>query len=152
MEIHEILSVSILSAVKFIPGFLLALGYDLNTFQTFLSVSLGGLMGVAIYSYFGNEIRNYFDARKRRKGKLRHPNKQKIKRLRLILGVWKKYGIYGIAFLTPPILSPPVGTLIALAFGEKAPRIVLFMGISCFFWGLAFAMFGDFLSGWLNLG
>ncbi len=146
MEIHEILFVSLLSSVKFIPGFALALGYKMTTLETFLSVSLGGVMGVTLFAYFGNEIRSYLHKRKVRLGKLQHPTKAKIKQLRIILKVWKKYGIYGIAFLTPPILSPPIGTIIALAFGEKSPRIVLFMGISCIGWGMAFALFGDLIN------
>ncbi|MEZ5067446.1 MAG: hypothetical protein R2847_02715 [Bacteroidia bacterium] len=40
-------------------------------------------------------------------------NKPKIftKRNRRIITLWRKYGLFGIAFITPVILSIPIGTI-----------------------------------------
>jgi membrane protein DedA with SNARE-associated domain len=41
-----------------------------------------------------------------------------------------------VALLTPPLLTPPVGTLVASGFGEEKKKIFLYMFISSILWGL----------------
>ena len=57
--------------------------------------------------------------------------------------VWKKYGIIGIAFLTPPLISPPFGAIIAVAFREPRPRIIAFLATGVVLWSALFALLGD---------
>lgn len=147
MEILEFISVMALSAFKIVPAYALAKGgYDMSIFETFLSVSLGGVFGISVYTYFGGQIRAYFEARRRKKNKDKTLDKKQIKKLRRLIKIWRRFGIWGIAFLTPPILSPPIGTAISLAFGEKTHRIIIFLGISTLIWAFAFAFFGDLIA------
>lgn len=146
MEILEFISVIALSAFKIVPGYALAKGgYDMSILETFLSVGLGGILGISIYTYFGARIRDYFQKRKKETTEKKKLDKKKIRRLRLVIKIWRRFGIWGIAFLTPPILSPPIGTAISLAFGEKPNRIMLYLGVSCILWAFAFAFFGDLI-------
>ncbi|MEY4030016.1 MAG: hypothetical protein RJA90_1215, partial [Bacteroidota bacterium] len=57
--------------------------------------------------------------------------------------VWSKYGILGVSFLTPVILSPIGGALIANAFGEKKYKIFLWMTVMALGWGfiMTYAVF-----------
>ncbi|MCB9231816.1 MAG: hypothetical protein H6581_09140 [Bacteroidia bacterium] len=147
MEILEFISVMALSAFKMVPGYALAKGgYDMTVFETFLSVGLGGMIGISIYTYFGAKIRTYFQNRSKARSNQKPLDRKKIKRLRRMIKIWRRFGIWGIAFLTPPILSPPFGTAISLAFGEKSYRIIIFLGISTLLWAFAFAFFGDLIT------
>ena len=55
------------------------------------------------------------------------------------MSIWLKYGVPGIAFLTPIVLSPLLGTILAHAFGGKKARIIKYMWISSVVWGYALA-------------
>lgn len=141
MKITQYLLTFGLSAVKLILGLGAAVAPPgLTTIETYLCVCGGGIFGVFIYSFFGVRIRNAVQSfrEKRRKG----PRKINFKRLRFYVRVWKKYGLVGIAFLTPPLLSPPIGTLIAVSMGESVKRILLYMSISILIWGVLFAALG----------
>lgn len=57
------------------------------------------------------------------------------KRSRNIIKVFKKFGMGGIAFLTPILLSPIGGTVIATLLGVPRQRILLHMFWSAVLWG-----------------
>jgi hypothetical protein len=89
-------------------------------------LTLAGMMTtVYLVCYFGDEIRIFsvkiFGIRK----------KQKLfsSRSRRFVRIWRKYGVNGVAFLTPLLLSPPGGTFIALALGGKKKEIIKWMWI-----------------------
>jgi predicted neutral ceramidase superfamily lipid hydrolase len=56
------------------------------------------------------------------------------KRNRRLVSIFRKYGLLGIAFLTPVILSIPIGTIVANSFEPNKRKIFLFMFISILFW------------------
>ena len=68
---------------------------------------------------------------------------------RNIIKIFQKFGMGGIAFLTPVLLSPIGGTVVATLLGVPRQRILLHMLWSAIFWGaaltLASARFGHFL-------
>ncbi len=61
-------------------------------------------------------------------------------RNRRIVTIWRKYGLTGVAFLTPLIFSPILGTIVATSFGEPWRRIFVYMFVSAVFWGVAFSL------------
>jgi hypothetical protein len=58
------------------------------------------------------------------------------KRVRYAVQIWQKFGIKGIAALTPLIFTPIGGSLLALSFKVPLPRILFFMAISSLLWSL----------------
>lgn len=71
------------------------------------------------------------------------------RRSRSIIKVFRTFGMGGIAFLTPVLLSPIGGTVIATLLGVPRHRILLHMLWSAVFWGgaltLASVHFGHML-------
>jgi hypothetical protein len=59
---------------------------------------------------------------------------------RRIVRIWKTFGLFGIAFITP-IISIPVGTIIASRLTHNKKKIFLYMLISITFWSLAMTSF-----------
>ena len=57
------------------------------------------------------------------------------RRSRNIIKVFRKFGMGGIAFLTPVLLSPIGGTVIATLLGVPRQRILLHMFWSALLWG-----------------
>lgn len=62
--------------------------------------------------------------------------KRFTKRTRMAIRIWKRSGLAGIAFLTPLILTPIGGTILALSFGVKRGQVVLYMLVSALVWAI----------------
>lgn len=120
------------SGIKYLVGFTLALASDFNFFEVLLTTVGGGMLGVVVYLYLWELIvkikRKFF------------PSKTKTIRInkftRFLVKIIKEYEIYGIAFLTPLVLTMPIGTVIASSIEHNKWRIKLFMFISLTFWTL----------------
>lgn len=140
MEFVEFLSVAGTSTLKILPALAIAIGLKFSALEIFLSTFIGGMIGVIIFSYFGTAIRNWRKNRMRKKIRKKPMN---IKRARKMLRMWNKFGLPGIAILTPPMISPPIGAIIASAFGAEFKKTVLYMAISMAVWSLLFALIGE---------
>jgi predicted DNA repair protein MutK len=113
-------------------------------------ITAGGMMAsVVLFTFFGTWLREKILNRFQKKGqKMFTPNKRKL------VTLWKKYGLVGVAVLTPLLLTPIGGTLVAVSFGSPKQKIILYMLISAtiFAIGMTFAIyeFGDFIMPWLE--
>jgi hypothetical protein len=54
-----------------------------------------------------------------------------------VVRFWLRYGLKGLAFLTPVVFSPIVGTLLAISFGESKQRVIRYMLFASLFWAFA---------------
>lgn len=174
-EIIKIIQVILLSSVKFLTGPTFAYynkSYDFSFFEVILYSVTGGMLGVFVFTFFSDKIHqiwlvikskfkksfntsNYSEPVADVNGpvKIKYTyldNKQderKIftKRNRRLVTIFRKYGLFGIAFLTPILLSIPIGTIVANSFETKKRKIFIFMFISILFWStLMVSMFEIF--------
>ena len=131
--------------LKFIFGPIGGYGLKLSYIETVL-LTIGGMMtAVILCTFLGKEIKKWlaYLAGKHKPKKLFTPkNRKKVK-------IWRKYGIIGVAFLTPLLLTPIGGTLTAVSFGEKPSKILFYMLMSGIFFSFLFTgliyVFGDTL-------
>ena len=130
--ILKTITIYLLSAVKFIFGPTLGASYGYNLFLTALLTTLGMMTTVYLLSYFERHIHGlvvYFFERKQPKKRFTRKNRQFVR-------LWRAYGLKGVAFLTPVLLSPIGGTLLATAAGGKKKEILRWMWISAIFWSV----------------
>jgi len=129
-ELIKYLLVYALSGFKFIFGPTMGAAYGFSIFLTGLLTTLGMMTTVYVISYFGPQIRilivKLFGKRKRER--VFSPSRRRFVR------IWKKYGIQGIAFLTPLLLTPVGGAFFANAMGVQRKDIFLWMWIFGTFW------------------
>lgn len=113
------------------------------------------MASVILFTFFGTWLREKILIRFERKNQKKFtPNKRKL------VTLWRKYGLVGVAVLTPLLLTPIGGTVVAVSFGSPKQKIILYMLISAtvFALGLSFAIyqFGDyvmpFLKEWFGVG
>ncbi|AMM50524.1 hypothetical protein TH61_04140 [Rufibacter sp. DG15C] len=129
------ISVFLLSSVKFLGGPVAGVTMGLS-FGATLALTVAGMMtSVFLFSVIGNAVHNRYVARQRLKNKPMFSKKN-----RRIVTVWKRTGMWGIAFLTPILLSPIVGTVLATVLGVSQGRILLHMLWSAVFWGFAITL------------
>jgi membrane protein DedA with SNARE-associated domain len=131
-EILKAIPVVLASAIKFILGPLEGYALRLHPVTTALSTILGMMISVTAFTYFGDWLKrrvfkNFFD-------KPSNPSESRRKFMVLL----RKYGLGGIAFFTPLILTPIGGTLLAVGTGKPKEKILLFMLISATAWSALF--------------
>jgi membrane protein DedA with SNARE-associated domain len=122
------------SMVKFIFGPLAGYGAKLNILTTIIATVSGTMTIVLLFSFAGDWIRNhvinrFFPKRKRFS-----------ERNRKFVTIWKKYGVAGVAFLTPLLLTPIGGTLLAVSFGSPREKLILYMLLSASVWATIFSL------------
>jgi hypothetical protein len=144
--------------------------YDFTWFETNLYAIMGGMIGVVIFMHLSewlietwHNIRVYFFKRKKKKeGFFSEPiadvpehleihyqyvghdmPQRKIfsKRSRRMVRIWKRYGLVGLAALTPVIFSIPLGTFFMARLEKNRKKILLYMFISITCWSLLITTF-----------
>ena len=107
-----------------------AFKYDFNFLQTLLFSVIGGIVGVLLFSILSNKINSLFPKKKRVEGK-----KRGIKEI-ISIKTARKYGLIGIAVVTPILLSIPIGTLLALRFFPEKKKTIPILISAVVAWSL----------------
>ena len=132
-EILRAVPVYFSSMLKFIFGPLGGYGVGLHLITTILTTVSGMMTVVFLFTFFGNWIRTrVFGKFKKRKINL--------KRAERLEKIWKRYGLAGVALLTPIVLTPIGGTLLAVSSGSPRDKIIYYMFVSASFWSVVFSM------------
>ncbi len=121
-------------------GVAISMGYEHSFVLSLLLTVGGGMFGIWFFSSVGKHLKKWLANRKKNKAENSEtPQGIKInKQKRLIVRIKQKYGLVGIAFLTPCILTVPVGAVAAgMLFRNKA-KMYAYMLVSFIFWSLVF--------------
>jgi len=147
-KVITILTIYVLCMFKIIFG--PTMGYAAG-FSPLLSViiTVAGMMTtVLLFTFLGEQIRTKFLK------KYFKPRKVFTPRNRKFVKVWRKYGELGISFLTPILLSPPGGSIIAMALGGSRKKTIGYMLLWSIVWTTiityTFYYSGDALRGFLR--
>jgi hypothetical protein len=54
--------------------------------------------------------------------------------------VWRKYGLAGVAALTPLIFTPIGGALLSVSFGAPKDRLIVYMFVSASVWAVLLSL------------
>lgn len=131
------------SMFKFVLGPMTGTFSHLTFIETAIFTTLGMMTTVLIISLLGEPLRKRMIQRFRRNKPLF------TKRNRMIVRVWSRFGLKGVAFLTPLLLSPIGGAIIATSFGGSRRKLFTYMFISAAAWGVVqsflFLKFGNLL-------
>ncbi|MBL7871929.1 MAG: hypothetical protein JNM78_09985 [Cyclobacteriaceae bacterium] len=128
-EILKTLSVYLWSMVKFFFGPIGGKAAGLHII-TAMIVTVAGMMTVVVmFTYFGEFMRKRILDRIFKK-------KDENKPLKMKSNFLTKYGLVGVALLTPILLSPIGGTLIAVGISPNRERIIIYMFVSACVWSV----------------
>lgn len=154
-ELLKIIPIFFLTMLKVFFGPTLGYAAKLHIVTTILVTISGMMASVVLFTFFGTWLREKILHRFQKKNQKKFtPSKRKI------VSLWKKYGLVGVAVLTPLLLTPIGGTIVAVSFGSPKHKILLYMLISAtvFAIGMSYAIyeFGDyvmpFLENWFGVG
>ncbi len=120
-------TVYFLSGLKFILGPTAGVANDLPLVSIILLTACGMMTTIYLFTFFGTEIRNFaFRFRKK--------NRVFSKRNRRFVKIWRKFGLEGVCLLTPLILTPPGGGLLANLLAPDKKKLIKWMWISALGW------------------
>ncbi|MBC8464277.1 MAG: hypothetical protein H8D62_01215 [Bacteroidetes bacterium] len=138
MGVFQAIMVMMLSSVKFLAAIPLAIyQYDFSFWETFLYSSVGGVLGVLVFSKLSKwivKLYYYFYS-----SKTKQKPKRGVKKVVAIKTV-RKYGLFGIAFLTPVFFSIPIGTFLALRFFPNKKKTLPVLLASVFGWSFVLSV------------
>ena len=136
----KILEVAFIASVKFLLAPFEAERYGFNFKEAFAITTAGGIAGIVAFTFIGDAIAYGW---KKIKGlfKKKPAAEIKIKRKftgsnKLIVRIKMRFGLIGLAIITPSIISIPVGTFVTHRFYKKKMRNVLLLTASLLIWSL----------------
>ena len=129
-ELIKFFSIFLLTMLKFIAGPVggYAAGFSLLT--TIVVTILGMMSSVTLFTYLGTFLRE------RILDKLFKKRNKFTIRNRKFVTIWRKYGVIGVAALSPVILTPIGGTLLLTSFRTPKSLIMMYMSISAVIWAV----------------
>lgn len=130
MQIAKYVSVALASMIKFIGGPLSGAALGLTWPETAACTTVGMMISVVVITYAGAVIQALLQRYRPR------TPRRFTRRTRLAVRVWKRSGLLGIALLTPLILTPVGGTIIAVSFQVRRGPLLLYMFLSGLFWAI----------------
>ena len=131
--ILKLVSVYFSSMLKFVFGPVGGYVSGFNLVTTILVTVAGMMTVVLLFTFFGTWIREQvFNRLFKKKSKFSRSNRR-------FVVIWKKYGLVGVAALTPILLTPIGGTLLAISSGSPKEKIIFYMFISASVWSIIFS-------------
>lgn len=122
------MTIYVLCMFKIIFGPTMGYAAGLSPLLTVLITVAGMMTTVLIFTFFGKIIREKI------LGRFIKPKKVFTKKNRRFVKIWRKYGELGVAFLTPILLSPPGGSIIAMALGGSRKKTIGYMFLWSVVW------------------
>lgn len=128
------LAVALASTLKYLGGTFTGFALGLHWVETAVCSTIGMMFTVLLISYAGAPIRDFLsNIRKNRPKRFTRFN-------RLAVKVWKVFGTKGIAFLTPALFTPPLGSALLVAFRAPRKGSFFWMLVSGLVWGVVFTL------------
>jgi membrane protein DedA with SNARE-associated domain len=133
-EVLKAFSVYLSTMIKFIFGPIGGKAAGLHLITTMVVTAAGMMTMVVAFTYFGEFIRAKILHRFFPKKELADQSPKKRS------AFFTKYGLAGIALLTPVILTPIGGTLLAVSVSSSREKIILYMFVSACAWSVILTM------------
>lgn len=131
MEILRVVGLMLLSSVKFLfaPSTVYISGYSF--LETILITVCGGTIGVFAFFYGGGVIFSLF---RRPPGEEKKKKKIFTKKNRVLIRIKNGYGLYGLALVSPCLISIPIGCLLAAKYFKHDKRTIPVFLAAVVFW------------------
>jgi len=112
----------ITATTKFLIAAPAAKEMGMSYWETIIVLTLGGITGTLFYFFGASWImelgrkRRFIKEEKQKKIGKYHPRKVFTRQNKLIVTVKRRFGLYGIGFVTHPFLSVPLGCILCAKF------------------------------------
>lgn len=126
--------------------------YKSNYLLALLSSCTGAVFGSILFTYLFAGILKWWDKLKEGMFSSKHPKKIFTKFNRRVIRIKHRFGLTGIAILTPIFLSIPIGAFLAERFYKDKKKVIIYLSISaiawCFILYFIYLFFYDTFKAW----
>ncbi len=112
--------------------------YGSNYVMALISSCTGAILGTVVFTYLSAGILKWWAKLKERWFPSKKPKKNFTKSNRRVINIKRRFGLLGIAIITPVILSIPIGAFLAERFFKDKKKIIIYLSISGVFWCFTF--------------
>ncbi|OUJ18355.1 putative membrane protein [Methanonatronarchaeum thermophilum] len=104
----------------------------LNPYLVAITASLGNIIPIYIIIYGYNKLENWWkkNIHTNQQEKTKKFKKQRKKAIKY----WEKYGILGLAIISPALIGIHLATIVALTIGSNKNKLALYMTLSIIGW------------------
>ncbi len=143
----KILSVAITCSFAFKIGFPSAyILLDHDFYKVILLSCSGGVAGNVFFTYLSSYVMKTIEKLSPKRKTKHKPKKNFTAMNKRVIKVKRKFGLAGIAFITPILLSTPLGAFLAERFFKDKRKIILYLSAATFFWAFTlYALLSFFL-------
>lgn len=114
--------------------------FNMSFFETILYTNIGGFLGLIVSVILSKGlIKLYLDFWPEKLKWKRKTRKKFTRRNRRLVKFKSKYGLYGIVFLTPVLLSIPIGTFLVTKYYRYNKSNYLYLLFSQIIWSVIYA-------------
>jgi len=148
----QIILTILFSSFKFAATFpLVIIQFEFSFWETILWTNVGGLAGIYFFAFLSEKLIAWWKRTFRRSNRKLMEDEQQVKkaftrRNRRIVRIKKKYGLVGIAMVTPFLLSIPVGVFLMVRYYRTSRSRFFYLIIANLLWSViytGFYMFWD---------
>ena len=141
-EVAKVAGLVVFSSVKFLfaPSTVYFSGY--SYIETIGITIIGGWLGVAVFFYSGTYIFDWIARTFQRQDKKKRVFRR---RNRIIIHVKNRYGIIGLALISPSLISIPLGCLLAAKYFRNDKRAVPIFFSAVVFWSFVLTSLSAFV-------
>ena len=108
--------------------------YKSNYLLALASSCTGAVFGSIIFTYLFAGILKWWDKIKEGMFTSKHPKKIFTNFNRRVIRIKHRFGLTGIAILTPIFLSIPIGAFLAERFYKDKKKVIIYLSISAIAW------------------
>lgn len=143
----NILLTILFSSFKFAATFpLVVLQFEFSFAETILWTNVGGILGVYFFAFLSEKLIAWWKRTFRRPRRDfdedgAQPKQIFTKRKRRIVRLKQQYGLIGIAFATPILLSIPVGVFLVVRYYRSSRAKFLYLMASNLLWSVIYTLF-----------
>lgn len=135
------------SSFKFAATFpLVIIQFEFSFMETILWTNVGGLAGIYFFAFLSEKLLSWWKRTFRRSNNKildDHQQQKKVftRRNRRIVRVKQKYGLIGIALITPFLLSIPVGVFLVVRYYRTSRTKFLYLIAANLLWSIIYTAF-----------
>ena len=135
------------SSFKFAATFpLVIIKYEFSFLETILWTNVGGILGVYFFAFLAGKLLSWWKRIFRRSNKKILADEQQVKKIftrrnRRIVRIKQKYGLMGIALITPFLLSIPVGVFLVVRYYRTSKTKFLYLIAANLIWSVIYTGF-----------
>lgn len=138
-EVLVYIGIFLLACLKSIFPPVLGPAAGMSNFEIIMITVIGLMTSVTVFTFLGEKIKTQIIPIF-----IKNPKKFSPKSRRMVR-IWKRYGIVGVCFLTPLILSPPGGALLVASVGAPRKQVFLYMLLFGIMWAVVWTYSVDWL-------